>query len=89
MSIEPGPTAFTRIPCGANANAAAFVSWFIPPFDAQYAGMLEMATLALIDDIFTIAPFILCSFIDCAARCVATNGPFKFTLITLSKSSKL
>ena len=27
MSIEPGPTALSRILCGAKAKAAAFVSW--------------------------------------------------------------
>ena len=35
VSIEPGPTAFTRMLCGASARAATFVSCATPPFEAQ------------------------------------------------------
>ena len=35
VSIEPGPTALTRMPCGASASALALVSCMTPPLDAQ------------------------------------------------------
>ena len=35
VSIEPGPTAFTRMLCGANAKAADFVNCMTPPLEAQ------------------------------------------------------
>ena len=35
VSIEPGPTAFTRMPCGASASALALVSCVTPPLEAQ------------------------------------------------------
>lgn len=73
----PEPTAVTRIPYCASASAAAFVSWFIPPFDTQYAGKLATARLALIKDVFTKAPGILCPLIVCVARRVATQRAFQ------------
>ena len=50
LLIEPESTAFNRLSCGTSASAAAFVSWLIPLFDTQRAGVLAMAKLALIDE---------------------------------------
>ena len=82
------PIALTQIPCSVSASAATFVSWFIPPFDAQYTGKLAMGTIAIIDSVLTKAPAILCPFIDCAARCVAINVPLN-SIIVLCRPRRL
>ncbi len=35
VSMEPGPTALTRMPCSASASALARVSCMTPPLEAQ------------------------------------------------------
>jgi hypothetical protein len=33
--MVPGPTALTRMPCGASAMAIALVSWLMPPLEIE------------------------------------------------------
>ena len=35
VSMVPGPTALTRMPCGASAIAIALVSWLMPPLEME------------------------------------------------------
>src|SRR3972149_1281154 len=37
VSMVPGPTALTRMPCGASAIAIALVSWLMPPLESGEA----------------------------------------------------
>jgi hypothetical protein len=83
----PGHTALTRTPREANSTASALVSMFTPPLLAQYAALYTCPTMAALEAMFTILPFV-CSRCGIAAWHMK-NTPERLTAIMRCQNSSV
>src|SRR5665213_427636 len=86
VSIAPGATLFTVMPCGASSTAMVRMSIRRPPLAAQYGLFVGIGRSSWTDDTLMMRPPPPCATICLAARWLHKNGSVRLTAMTLSHS---
>jgi hypothetical protein len=87
--MTPGRTSKTLIPNSARRTAQSWVAIPIPAFEMVYSPRLVEASVAEMEEMFTIVPendssSCRCSIIQFATDWVRKNGPFRLMSMTRS-----